>query len=276
MEVFGLEINSLDDLIESDYESEADDMDNDKTFEPTEKELKDMERQDASDDDEMMTQGSVKDRKRKAKSSDGKDAKVKKKEREFELKSKIAQEVAKYPHIYDIRHKSFADKQLQASTWKKIAAAVDLEINQSVKFWESLKRSAKYYANEQKVPCKSGASTNEMSEQTYREEWPHREVMAFYTPPSLRDETAHIVLSNRRSNTPAKSINSDFDPALEDELRDAMSHCDTDSCYVCIQYILIGEIIVKFISVIDSFRIFHQHQHRNQGQRKIHWLKVYQ
>lgn len=177
MDIFGLNPINPDDLIETDLESEFDDMEEDKTFEVSPEVQKQMDLQDALDEDEM-DETAVVEKKRKKGSTGGNGSNIKKKDREFDEKKKIAKQVSKYPNIFDICNKSFADKHLTHFTWQKFATTIGLPVNTCVSHWNSLKRSAKYYSNEQKIPCKSSASADEMSVLTYRSNWPFADVMA--------------------------------------------------------------------------------------------------
>lgn len=132
--------------------------------------------------------------------------KVRKKEREFDDKKPVAEAVSKYPHIFDIHNQQFSDKQLQLSTWTKIAAEVGLPATKCVSHWNSLKRSAKYYANDPKIGFKSGASADEMAIERYRPGWQYHDVMAFYTPPSLRGGSDSFDLTNIRSTMQSPTL----------------------------------------------------------------------
>lgn len=243
MDIFGLDSFDPNDLIESDY----DDEESDKTFTVSSRELRKMDKQDEIDDNEMgetaveekvVSEKSAKEKKRKNSTAGGGDGPSKKKDREFEIKKKIAEEVAKYPNLFDICDKSFADKPKTQATWNKVAAAVELPVQTCVNHWNSLKRSAKYHANERKIDCKSGASANEMTVETYREDWPYRDVMGFYTPPSLRDASENIVL-NKWFNKPTSTVTSNTEAADTDRSSvGAFLDLDEngDPIYVCTNY----------------------------------------
>lgn len=135
MEIFGLS-SAFDpnDLIETDLESETDDIDNDETFTMSQKEVDIIEKQDGQDDEEMG-KTAVPERKRKRVSNGGNDSQTKKKDLEYQDKKKIAQEVSKYPNLFDICNPLFSDKTLTQATWNKVSTAVDLPVSKCVSHW---------------------------------------------------------------------------------------------------------------------------------------------
>lgn len=188
--------------------------------------------------------------------------------------------MSKFPNLFDVYNQSFSDETLMQSAWKKVSNAVDLPVDKCVAHWNSLKRSAKYHANESKIPGKSGTSAGEMTTETYRSEWAFRDVMGFYTPPSLRNSTETIVLSNTRQKPSATTTSKALKLEIADDSFDSLL-CDYDGngdpCYVSIWYFCLHLMIVKYtmIYAIVSIRAGHQLQHQNQNRKKIKWLKVY-
>lgn len=205
MSIYGIEYSEIE------YLEDGSNDGDDENFIMDDDEVKNAEFQEQLDVNEMEA-GMSNNRKRKNLRSNEKGAK--KKDREFDDKKKIAEEVSKYPHIFDINNQQFSNKQLQQATWKKIATAVKLPTTTCVNHWNSLKRSAKYYANDRKIECKSGASADEMTSETYRSEWQYRDVMAFYTPPSLRGGSDSIDLMNVRSTTPTSILSENTNDSL--------------------------------------------------------------
>lgn len=178
MSIYGLEFENVEYL-----ESFDDSADDDKDFVMDDIEVKKHEAQEKRDLAEMDANTRKTTKRKNARSEE---KRMKKKDLEFEDKKNVAQEVSKYPNIFDIHNQQFSDKHLQQATWNKIATAVGLPVTKCVDHWNSLKRSAKYYAIDPKIAFKSGASADEMTGEPYRPEWQYHDVMAFYTPPSLR------------------------------------------------------------------------------------------
>ncbi|XP_055309487.1 uncharacterized protein LOC129573201 [Sitodiplosis mosellana] len=232
MSIFGLEALSMEEeYLEDDFEDDFDDEMADETFTVTAEEMKKIERQEELDNEQMETETVIEKKRKKVVKSGASDSGTKK-DREFDDKKKLAEEISKHPHIFDIIDPSFCDKQKQHATWNQIAVAVNLPVDKCISHWNSLKRSAKYYANDTKIAYKSGASAVEMSSQTYRAEWPFRNVMSFYTPPSLREGCGNIVLSNIQVKPPStKTDNTAPDsPMTASDAVDTVFFGD-DRCY---------------------------------------------
>lgn len=126
----------------------------------------------------------------------------KKKEAEFEAKKNVAVEVEKYKNLYQIEHPKYYDKTLETSCWKKVAKSAGFDRATCEKHWESLKRSARYHSRDTKMPYKSGASADDDAVQKkYKDDWAFADVMAFYTPPSLKKQEKLVSVYNRASTS---------------------------------------------------------------------------
>lgn len=155
----------------------------------------------------------------------------KKKDAEFDAKKSVAIEIAKYKNLYEIEDPKYYDKVLEATCWKKVAKNTGLSKEMCVKHWSSLKRSAKYHVRETKLPYKSGASADdEAVQKKYKEDWPFAEVMAFYTPPSLKKQEKLVSLYNRPSTSKA-SETENF--TMDESSVDTVISETTESVYVC-------------------------------------------
>lgn len=119
----------------------------------------------------------------------------KKRDTEFDKKQKVARAVSKHQNLYEISHQKYMDKNMEAASWKNVSNETGLPVDECVKFWNSLKRSARYYARIPKIPCKSGAAASSL-EKKYREEWPHADCMAFYTPSTLKVPEKLVTICN--------------------------------------------------------------------------------
>lgn len=152
------------------------------------------------------------------------DKSEKKRDAEFEKKKIVALEVSKYPNLFDISHQKYSDKTVETISWKKVSEATGFFVDDCCKLWNSLKRSARYYARVPKIPCKSGAAGASTSiEKKYRDEWMHADCMAFYTPPSLKEPEKMITICNTLLETDtvhdksAEEIIMDLPVYFEDE-----------------------------------------------------------
>lgn len=126
----------------------------------------------------------------------------KKKDSEFEAKKKVALQVKKFKNLYDSSDKKHFDKNLESTCWKKVSKETGLDVKTCMHQWESLKRSAKYYAREIKLPYKSGASADDPDVQKkYKDEWKYAEIMEFYTPPSIKKAAPVLSVYNRPSTS---------------------------------------------------------------------------
>lgn len=200
--MFGMNTDDLEygynfeDLIEEDYFVEDDDDEIvDKDYQPSQQSMKDFEADKASDiemgeDDDPGN----------PKPSSSKTGSAKKKDLEFEVKSKVAAEVAKFQNLFETSHAKYSDKQLESASWKKVAESVGLTTEVCKKHWESLKRSARYYAREEKIPSKSGAGADEVVKK-YKDQWIFADAMQFYTPPSLKKAEQLVSITNMTSTT---------------------------------------------------------------------------
>lgn len=170
---------------------------------------------------------------RKRKSSPDKKPQLKK-DLEFEDKRKVAVAVSKYGHLYDVRHPKFYDKRLENAAWKAVSDSVKLPVNDCIKHWTSLKRSANYFARPTRIPFKSGAGANELDEKKYKDEWKYAEVMSFYTPPALKQPETLISVCN----TTASNEIGDLDEVLfetnemEASTMDTVEFVGVDNIYV--------------------------------------------
>lgn len=82
-----------------------------------------------------------------------------------------------------------------------------MDVKACIAYWESLKRSAKYYAREIKFPYKSGASAYDPAvKKKYKDEWSFAEVIHFYTPPSLRKPAPVMSVYNCPSTSKSAEI----------------------------------------------------------------------
>lgn len=145
--------------------------------------------------------------KKKSKRGQLSQASKSKKRQEYDMKKKVAIEVSKFRNLFDTENAKYADKNFEGICWKKIAKATSLEVKTCMAYWDSLKRSAKYYAREVKFPYKSGASADDPAvKNKYKDEWSFADVMDFYTPPSLRKQAPLMSVYNRPSTSTSAEI----------------------------------------------------------------------
>lgn len=113
----------------------------------------------------------------------------KKKELQFDIKTKLATAISKHPNLFDVNNPKYSDSRAENASWNDVSKSIDLSIADCMKHWASLKRSASYFARPARIPFKSGAAANELDDddgKKYKDEWEFAEVMNFYTPPALK------------------------------------------------------------------------------------------
>lgn len=138
--------------------------------------------------------------------------------------------MSKYPNLHDICHASYSDKQLEQATWNKISSSTQFDIDTCKRHWNSLRHSANYFANEKKIPFKSGASADDsIVEEKYRSDWQYKDIMSFYTPPKKRNTSSTISIANTSASM-SESVASASDSNLDDSFSVYVSN------QICIQY----------------------------------------
>lgn len=82
-------------------------------------------------------------------SSSTSSTKILKREREFEMKVAICEEVRKYPALYQITHKNYANKGIKDSNWKEISETLKIRFGPTMtisycrKLWDALRESTR-------------------------------------------------------------------------------------------------------------------------------------
>lgn len=158
-------------------------------------------------DDEPQTSKATQ-RKRAAKS---KTPEPKKREIQFEDKKNVAIEVGRYKNLHDTSDPNYMNKIVENASWKKVSEATGLSVEICIEYWNSLKRSAKYHARPPRIPYVSGAEGGEVPNK-YKDDWQYANYMAFYTPPSLKNNEPHMSVCN----TPQSSCSGLHDTNTED------------------------------------------------------------
>lgn len=64
-----------------------------------------------------------------------------KKKTENDIKKAIAEEVSKYPFLFDLSNKDYSNKQMQSTAWNEMSNFVDLDAKECVKYSDRLKLS---------------------------------------------------------------------------------------------------------------------------------------
>lgn len=127
---------------------------------------------------------------------------TKKKDIQFQEKKKVALAVSKHANIYDIKNDGYADRQREVASWKKIAEETGIDVDTCITHWKSLKSSAKYFTKQPKIQSKSGAAAGDVNDQEkFKSQWQFKDVMAFYTPPSLRTGSLLSIVNNASSTS---------------------------------------------------------------------------
>lgn len=245
--IFGME----DDLayqynfqIAEETEGSVDDEDNDKTYKPSQLEIK-IAMETEAEDIELFSKSKAKGSKRKV---------TRKKDQEFEIKEKVATEVAKYRNLFEVSDPKYADKQLESATWKKVSEVVGVDVDTTIKHWNSHKRSARYYARESKIPSKSGAAADEMDwRRIYKEDWQFGEVMSFYTPPALKPSEPLVSILNPIPSTSKSGTDVDSD-ILENATTASVFTESTDLESVYVSDINLLNILMSVFIMIFNFR----------------------
>lgn len=198
----------------------------------------------------------------------------------FEEKKKVASEVAKYKHLFDITNAQYSDRALQKTTRKKVSEQVGLPSDKCIKHWESLKSSASYHAKPTRDPYKSGAAADsEEVQKKYKEEWQFADIMSFYTPPALKKAEKLVSIWNQPGASSSKA-SSDIDmneslssAALTDDLD------ETESVYVSILLLFFSLFLHSCSSKLigftfNYFRIAHRKKNQKHQNNKM-FLFVY-
>lgn len=135
---------------------------------------------------------------RKRKSSPGKKPE-KKKNLEFEDKRNVAIAVSKHANLYDVANPKYSDKRAENAAWRDVSESANLPIEDCIKHWISLKRSANYYVRPKKILFKSGAGADELDNddtKKYKDDWQYADAMSFFTPPALKQHEKLISVCN--------------------------------------------------------------------------------
>lgn len=128
-----------------------------------------------------------------------------KKEKEFDIKKRVALEVSKYKNLFDVSHPKYMDKNLEMACWEKVAKEIGKSIDEAISYWSSLKRSARYYCQVPKIPFKSGAAADEIPSK-YKGDWSLADVMSFYTPPALKNVEGMVSILNTSTEKPNSGV----------------------------------------------------------------------
>lgn len=146
----------------------------------------------------------VKKQSRKRKSQAVTKKPPKKKELEFDIKTKLASAISKHANLFDVNNSKYSDSRAENASWKDISKSIGVSIDDCMKHWASLKRSASNFARPARIPFKSGAPGNELDDgddKKYKDEWQFADVMNFYTPPALKKHEKLISARNPSTST---------------------------------------------------------------------------